>query len=60
MSLKQQLEEQEKRWKTRKDFFEWRSMTWRKGRVKELLTKNLQVGEQIEDSRECESPKGCS
>nr|XP_019067022.1 uncharacterized protein LOC109119154 [Solanum lycopersicum] len=36
-ALKQQLEEQEKRWKNRQDFFAWRSMSWRKGRTKELL-----------------------
>ncbi|TMW84057.1 hypothetical protein EJD97_025885 [Solanum chilense] len=36
-ALKQQLEEQEKRWKNRQDFFAWRSMSWRKGRIKELL-----------------------
>ncbi|XP_027769101.1 uncharacterized protein LOC114075066 [Solanum pennellii] len=36
-ALKQQLEEQEQRWKNRQDFFAWRSMSWRKGRIKELL-----------------------
>lgn len=47
-SLKQQLEEQDKRWKIRKDFFAWRSMSWRKGRTKELLTKISELEKKLE------------
>ncbi|KAH0735965.1 hypothetical protein KY285_011672 [Solanum tuberosum] len=56
-ALKQKLEEQEKRWKNRQDFFAWRSMSWRKGRVKELLNKISELENKLKSMEDAISQK---
>ncbi|XP_049347465.1 uncharacterized protein LOC125811961 [Solanum verrucosum] len=56
-ALKQKLEEQEKRWKNRQDFFAWRSMSWRKGRVKELLDKISELENKLKSMEDAISQK---
>ncbi|KAH0774501.1 hypothetical protein KY290_011638 [Solanum tuberosum] len=56
-ALKQKLVEQEKRWKNRQDFFAWRSMSWRKGRVKELLDKISELENKLKSMEDAISQK---
>ncbi|KAG5569282.1 hypothetical protein H5410_059048 [Solanum commersonii] len=56
-ALKQKLEEQEKRWKNRQNFFAWRSMSWRKGRVKELLDKISELENKLKSMEDTISQK---